>query len=90
MTNKDAELSKSDLALIDALTVLTDLLIDQGVLKEAALKAAVQSRYETWVQKGKPQTASILELWRQLATDPEFRAHRIADRALLAKPEGTA
>jgi len=91
MSEPTEPLNESDLALIDALTALTDLLIGAGALKVESVQNVVQPRIQMWEQKGKLKTATILGLWRAMTTDPEFRKRRENDLGLRAmEPKGKA
>ena len=91
MTEDSAELSETDLALVDALTVLTDLLIPTGALRLESIPRLLPHRIRHWTQKGKPKTAAILGIWQQQMIDPERRTQMARDLALrMTPPEGSA
>jgi hypothetical protein len=84
-------LSESDIALIDALGILFYIAIGGRDAAGRQVAGAFDSRIQHWMKASKPQTAALMGLIKQLATDPKMLAGR-RQRAILryAIPKGRA
>lgn len=85
------ELSESEIAMIDALGILFHIAIGWRDTAGRQVAAAFDSRIQHWTKASKPKTAALMELMKQLATDPKMLARR-RQRAILryATPKGRA
>lgn len=86
MSKNPANLTESDLAMIDAVRVVYDLLLGAQVLNAVALDDLLATRQKGWEQQGKHHTAAVLAMLRSLSTDQDARKHREGQLALRAVP----
>ncbi len=85
------QLSESDIALVDAVGILFDLVVAGRDPVARKLDKALQIRARHWMKVSKPNAAAILTLLRKRSTDPGTLARRRTAAALLtATPKGRA
>ena len=82
-------LSESEVAMIEALAMLFNLVI--GLHDAKQVVNAFDTRIEQWGKASKPKTAAMLALVKKLATDPKMLTSR-RQRAILrySAPKGRA
>lgn len=76
MAEPDAELSETDLALVDSLALLFDLLIAGKDDVARMIAGLLDARIRHWEQRAKPKTAAILAMMKHQATDPAVLERR--------------
>jgi hypothetical protein len=89
MAEKDGELSETDLALIDSLTLLFDLLIGGKDDVAQLIAGLLDARIRHWEQKGKPKTAAVLAMMKRQSTEPALLEQR-RQRLSLRDTKGSA
>jgi hypothetical protein len=91
MKSPEPILSESDIATIDALKTLVDIMLSAGVAPPSVFDEALAHQRDGHLQNGRQKTAGMLEVLRQFATDPQREASRQQIRqALRSRPKGQA
>jgi hypothetical protein len=84
-------LSETELALMDALKAIADVVIAANEGAAKALAISFEHQRDGKIQVGQPDAAALFELLRLFVADPERKAYREQVRRLLAeRPQGRA
>ncbi len=84
-------LSENEIALMDAVKAVADVLIAMNEKTASALEMAFAHQRDGKIATKQPDAAALFELLRRFAADPERAAFRKQVRELLsATPQGRA
>jgi hypothetical protein len=83
--------SETDLALLDAVRSLYDIIIEAGVTTHAHVDALLEVHEKRWTKKALPRAATMIALLRKLSTEPDVQNRRAVLEALkMVEPNGSA
>jgi hypothetical protein len=84
------EFSDNELALLDAVRTLYDIVIGAGATTYAQADGLLEMHQQRWEHRGRPKAATMLALIRRLATDPDAEKRRaVVEMLRMAKPKGS-
>jgi len=91
----DDSLSDAEIALMDAIKALMEIMMTAGIAKPAAFDFMLTHQRNGYLSKRMPTAAAVMEMLRTFATDPQRDAQRQELRANLQRileepPQGTA
>ncbi len=90
-TGGDERLRDSEIAIVDALKMLMELLVATGVVKAEVFQKIFAHQRDGYIAKEMPNAAVIMEVLRGFAVAPARDPERQALREALEKPpQGTA
>ena len=93
MAAEDAEekLRDSDIAMIDALKMLVEVLVTRNVIKADVVRQIFAHQRDGYIAKRMPNAAVVMEVLRTFAVDPpRDEKSEALRRALEEPPQGTA
>ena len=79
------EFSDNELALLDAVRTLYDIVIGAGTTTYAQADGLLEMHQQRWEHRGRPKAATMLALIRRLATDPDHRLQLAAAALAMGK-----
>ncbi len=82
----DSGLRESEIALMDAIKTLVELLLMRGLVDPVGLGKIFAFQRDGYLAKEQPTAAALMEHLRQYVTDPARAAERQTIQQLLAKP----
>ncbi|MFO1185887.1 MAG: hypothetical protein U1E56_14050 [Bauldia sp.] len=87
----DDKLRDTDIALIDALKMILEILVVRGVVKADSVQQIFAHQRDGYIAKEMPNAAVVMEVLRSFAVTPAQSERREALNRALAEPaQGTA
>jgi hypothetical protein len=82
---KPEQLTEGEIALMDAIKSIIDVMLESGVPPQAFERNFVHQR-DGYIRTGRPKAAGMLEMLRLFATDPQRAASRQQRSQTLREP----
>ena len=93
MTNRadaDEKLRDSEIAIIDALKMLIEIMVASGTAKPEGLQRLFAHQRDGYITKNMPNAAVVMEVLRTFAQPPRATSSEAHRRALEEPPQGSA
>ena len=91
MSNQSGDLGDAEIALMDAIKSVIEILMTAGIAKPAVFNRLFTHQRDAYLQKEMPTAAAVMEMLRLFAIDPGRAASRDTQRKVLEEPpQGSA
>lgn len=87
----DTELRDSEIALMDAIKSLMEIMLTAGIAQPKTFDKLFTNQRDGYLQKHMPAAAAIMEMLRHFAVNPDRQAYRELSRMVRNEPpQGSA